>query len=131
MDFFQYWFLLGGLFAFNAYDLPAMRALDLHYCFVIPDKIENPLTADRTFDDLLHKHLLSGIFNTYPYFFFREGFVCDNALAATDFVFFPVLPSLSREEALLATNFEVCFLFALAMILTTFHFLLQQSLSAF
>jgi hypothetical protein len=55
------------------------------------------------------------------YFFLEEGLVCDSALPATDFVFTPVLPSLSKDEALLATDGEVCLLLLFTMQITSFH----------
>jgi len=54
------------------------------------------------------------------YFFFGDGLVCDNALPATDLVFALVLPSLKRDDALRATDGDVCLLF-LAMVITSFH----------
>lgn len=54
------------------------------------------------------------------YFFFEDGFVCDNALAATDLVLELVRPSLNRDEALRATELDVCLLLLLATIITSF-----------
>lgn len=48
------------------------------------------------------------------YFDFGLGFACDNALAATDFVFVPVFPLRSNDDALLATLDDVCFGFDFA-----------------
>ena len=53
------------------------------------------------------------------YFFFGEGLVWDNALAATDLLLALVLPSLKTEEALLATTFDVCLLFVFAIWFTS------------
>ena len=55
------------------------------------------------------------------YFFFGEGFVWDKALPATDLVLALVRPSFKREDALLATPFEVCFLLVLAICITSFR----------
>jgi hypothetical protein len=49
------------------------------------------------------------------YFFFGDAFVCDSALAATDLVLELVLPSLKRDDALLATDGDVCLLLLLAI----------------
>jgi hypothetical protein len=55
----------------------------------------------------------------YTYFFFGEDLVCASALPATDFVLLPVLPSRSKDDALLATALDVCLLFA--MYITSFQ----------
>ena len=49
------------------------------------------------------------------YFFFDDGLVCANALAATDLVLALVLPSLKRDDALRATDGDVCLLLLLAI----------------
>jgi hypothetical protein len=51
----------------------------------------------------------------WGYFFFGDDFVCASALAATDLVLELVLPSLKRDDALLATDGDVCLLLLLAI----------------
>ena len=51
----------------------------------------------------------------FLYYFLDVGFVCDNALPATDFVLRLVLPSLKRDEALRATVRDVCLLLFFAI----------------
>jgi hypothetical protein len=53
-------------------------------------------------------------------YFFLEDLVCASALAATDFVLALVLPSLKSEEALLATDLDVCLQVCLAIKFTSF-----------
>jgi hypothetical protein len=53
--------------------------------------------------------------------FFADKRVCDNALPATDLVVEPILQSLSKEEALDATTFEVCFELDLVIEFTSSH----------
>lgn len=55
------------------------------------------------------------------YFFLEDGFVCDNALPATDLVFELVLLSLKSDDALRATDGDVCLLLFLAIVITSFQ----------
>ena len=55
-----------------------------------------------------------------PIYLFFFDIVCANALAATDFVFALVLPSRKMEDALLATDFEVCLHVCFAITITSF-----------
>ena len=60
--------------------------------------------------------------NLWTYFFFGDSLVCDNALPATDLVLALVLPSLNRDEALRATDEDVCLLLLLAINNTSFQY---------
>lgn len=51
----------------------------------------------------------------WAYFFFGDVLVCDNALPATDLVLALVLLSLNRDDALRATDGDVCLLLLLAI----------------
>jgi hypothetical protein len=55
-----------------------------------------------------------------PYFFPVFGFVWASALPATDLVFAPVRSLRSKSDALLATERDVCFVFTLAIVATSF-----------
>ena len=72
----------------------------------------------------LYSNLLPRGFLLDIHFFFGDGFVWDRALPATDFVLAPVRPSFKREDALLATAFEVCLLLLLAI---CYHLLSRHS----
>jgi hypothetical protein len=45
--------------ALNANNISAMRALDFYDSSIAPNKIEDSFSTHRTFDDFLHRHLLS------------------------------------------------------------------------
>ena len=111
---------LGDLFPFNLYNIFAMLTLDFHDSFIAPYQVKNAFAANRALDNLLHGYLLWGESVQGCNFFFGKAFDWTKPSLLPTSPSLPVLPSRSKEDALLATDFEVCFEFVLAMDLTTF-----------